>query len=162
MGCRYLAHPGWEDWAQLGGGRPAGVGGWLGTVGAVTTLPLWAVYLVSFGTPVGAFVGVVLGHFLLRKGANELDVWRRREETMRLLRWASELAASPEPARASMGVAALEALGTSELLQKPDQALVDAVLDSLLEQPVEQITQARGGVQVVEVDDGYGRESLEY
>ena len=52
----------------------------------MTTLPTWAVYAVSLGTPLAAFIGGVLGHLILRKGANELDVWRRREETMRMLR----------------------------------------------------------------------------
>jgi len=116
---------------------------------------------VGFGSPIAAFVGVVLGHYLLRKGANELDVWRRREETMRLLRWASEQAASAEPAKARMGVAALDALSASELLQEADQSLVDAVIDSLIEQPVEAIEQAEGEISVVEVDDAAGRESLE-
>jgi len=115
-------------------------------------LPTWAVYLVSFGTPIAAFVGVVLGHFLLRKGASELDVWRRREETMRMLRWASEQAASGDDARARMGVAALEALSLSELLQEADQNLVDAVIDSLIEEPLEEIEEAGGDVEVVEID----------
>lgn len=118
----------------------------------MTTLPTWAIYLVSLGTPITAFAGVVLGHVLLRKGANELDVWRRREETMRMLRWASELAASQDGARARMGVAALEALSASELLQEPDQNLVDAVIDSLLEDPVEEIEEASGDVDVIEID----------
>lgn len=87
----------------------------------MTTLPTWAVYSVSFGTPLAALLGVVLGHLFLRKGANELDVWRRREETMRMLRWASEQAASKDAAMARMGVAALAAVGNSELLQEPDQ-----------------------------------------
>jgi hypothetical protein len=119
----------------------------------VTTLPTWALYLVSFGTPVAAFVGVVVAQLVLRKGANELEVWRRREETMRMLRWASEQAASSDLARARMGVAALDALSTSELLQEPDQDLVDAVLDSLIEEPVEEIEEAAGDVDVIEVDN---------
>lgn len=122
----------------------------------VTTLPLWAVYLVSFGTPLAAFVGVMLGRYLLRKGANELEVWRRREETMRMLRWASEQAASGEAAKARMGVAALDALSTSDLLQEADQTLVDAVIDSLIEEPVDVIEQAEGDVEVVEVDSENG------
>jgi hypothetical protein len=125
------------------------------TLGRVTTLPTWAVYLVSFGTPIAAFTGVVVGHIMLRKGANELDVWRRREETMRMLRWASEQAASPDIATSRMGVAALEALTTSELLQEPDQNLVDAVIDSLIEEPVEEIEEAGGEVDVVEIDNAY-------
>ncbi len=118
----------------------------------MTTLPTWAVYAVAFGTPLLAFLGVVVGHALLRRTANELDVWRRREETMRMLRWASEQAASTEPAQARMGIAALDALSSSELLQEPDGMIVDAVLDSLLAEPVEQIEDGPGEVDVIEID----------
>ena len=121
----------------------------------MTTLPTWALFVVSFGTPLAALAGVVVGQVLLRRGANELDVWRRREETMRMLRWASEQAASPEIATSRMGVAALEALSTSELLQEPDQNLVDAVIDSLLEEPVDEIEEAVGEVEVVEIDNAF-------
>lgn len=116
------------------------------------TLPTWAVYLVSIGTPVSAFAGVVLGQVLLRRGATELDVWRRREETMRMLRWASEQAASDDAAKARMGVGALDALSTSELLQESDQDLVDAVIDSLIEAPVEEIEGVGGEAEVIEID----------
>lgn len=119
----------------------------------MTTLPTWAVYSVAFGTPLLAFLGVVVGHALLRRTANELDVWRRREETMRMLRWASEQAASVEPAKARMGIAALDALSGSELLQKSDGMIVDAVLVSLLAEPVEQIEQGAGEVDVIEIDN---------
>lgn len=119
----------------------------------MATLPTWAVYTVSFGTPVASFAGVLLGDLLLRRGARELDVWRRREETMRMLRWASEHAVSDDENEARLGVAALEALSTSELLQAPDDALLDAVLDAVLAGPVEAIEASGGeGVRVVEVD----------
>lgn len=78
---------------------------------------------------------------------------------MRLLRWASEQAASGEPTKARMGVAALDALSASELLQAPDQALVDAVIDSLIEEPLEQIEQLQGDVHVIEVDDEAARKN---
>lgn len=118
----------------------------------MTTLPTWAVYAVALGTPLLAFLGVVVGHGLLRRTANELDVWRRREETMRMLRWASEQAASTEPAKARMGIAALDALNGSDLLQKPDGMIVEAVLDSLLEEPMEEIEGGPGEVDVIEID----------
>ena len=51
-----------------------------------------------------------------------------------------------------MGLAALDALSESELLQLPDQALVDAVIDSLLEEPIEEIEEHGGDTEVVEVD----------
>lgn len=126
----------------------------------MTTLPTWAVYSVAFGAPGLAFVGVVISDILLRRGANELDVWRRREETMRLLRWASELAASDDQPKARMGVAALAALSTSELLQAPDQDLVDAVIDSLIEAPVDELEQSPGA-DVIEVDDAGDHSEVE-
>jgi hypothetical protein len=104
------------------------------------------------GTPLLAFLGVLVGHVLLREGATELDIWRRREETMRMLRWASEQATSSDDPTARMGVAALEALSDSELLQAPDQAFVDAVLDSLLEEPLEEIEALGDAAEVIEVD----------
>lgn len=69
-----------------------------------------------------------------------------------MLRWASEQAASSEPAKSRMGIAALDALSSSELLQEPDGMIVDAVLDSLLEEPVEQIEEGSGEVDVIEID----------
>lgn len=78
-----------------------------------------------------------------------------------MLRWASEQAASSHPTQARMGVAALDALSTSELLQEADQALVDAVLDSIIEEPVEVIEQAEEEVEVIEVGDDAGRGTLD-
>jgi hypothetical protein len=121
----------------------------------VTTLPTWAVYAVSFGAPTLAFLGALIGHLLGRRASNELDIWRRREETMRMLRWASEQATSTEDAKARMGLAVLDALSDSELLQEPDQALVDAVIDAVLEEPVEEIESAESDVEVVEVDSDF-------
>lgn len=121
----------------------------------MTAVPTWAVYTISIATPLSAFVGAILGHWLLRKGATELDVWRRREETMRMLRWASEQAASSDPARAVMGVAALDALSTSELLQTPDQGLVDTVIDSILAAALEELDRiGDDSPRVVEIDSG--------
>ena len=69
-----------------------------------------------------------------------------------MLRWASEQAASYDAAKARMGVAALDALSTSELLQESDQDLVDAVIDSLIEAPVEEIEGVGGEAEVIEID----------
>lgn len=118
----------------------------------MTSLPTWAIYVVSFGTPIAAFVGVLVGNLLTRKGARELETWRRREETMRMLRWASDLAVAAERAKARAGVAALTALSSSPLLQAEDQTLLDAMLDAVLEDPVEDIDEAGEDVEVVEVD----------
>lgn len=78
-----------------------------------------------------AFFGALLGHWVSRKSARELEVWRRREETMRMLRLASEMAVKSGKA-SGIGVATLDALGRSELLQPPDQDLIDSVIRSAL------------------------------
>lgn len=79
-----------------------------------------------------------------RLTALELDKWRRREETMRLLRWAAEQATSAEGAQDSwrVGLATLGALGDSELLQEEDQALIDAVLKALYADPESEYAEA--------------------
>jgi hypothetical protein len=87
---------------------------------------------VAVATPLLAFGGVLLGNWWSRRGAIELDTWRRREETMRLLRWAADNAVGPGPRINLMGVAALEALRfDSELLQPMDYPLVDAVTEAV-------------------------------
>jgi hypothetical protein len=40
----------------------------------------------------------------------------------------------------------------SELLQQADEIIVDAVLGSLLEEPIEQIEQGEGQANVIEID----------
>ena len=62
-------------------------------VRGVTT---WAAIAISTGTPVLTFMGVLVAQYLLRKGANEVEVRSRREETLRVLRWAAELAVSAD------------------------------------------------------------------
>jgi hypothetical protein len=60
-----------------------------------------------------------------------------REETMRLLRWAAELAVDPSARRNRLGVAALGALERSELLQADDQEVISSLLDSVVEPAVD-------------------------
>lgn len=78
-------------------------------------VPLWVAVVIAVGTPLLAFAGVLVGHLLLRRGALEQDVRWRREETMRLLRWAAELALDADPGRSTVGVSAIGALQRSEL-----------------------------------------------
>ena len=53
---------------------------WISVVGVVVTVL----------SPFLALGGVVLGAYLTRKSDRELDVWRHREETMRMVRWSVE------------------------------------------------------------------------
>jgi len=105
----------------------------------VTSLPTWAVWVLSFGSPLLAFVGVVFGQMITRRGARELEFRSKREEVMRILRWAAELSVSDEQAHARLGVAELGALLESELLDEEEKDFVQAALTAVVWVPVEQI-----------------------
>jgi hypothetical protein len=93
------------------------------------------VIIVAVATPLLAFAGALVGHIWTRTTAKELDHWRHREETMRLLRWAVELALDPDPRRGSAGVRALAALLDSQLLQDEDVELVASVASAVAMPP---------------------------
>lgn len=79
-----------------------------------------------------AFLGAMVGHWISRQGAVELDIWRKREETMRMLRWAVEMSADTDrPWRSAVGLDILDALGESELLQTEDVTLVNRITTSI-------------------------------
>jgi hypothetical protein len=62
-----------------------------------------------------------------RTSARELDRWRKREETMRLLRWGTEIAMDDDPRRSTAGLDVLDALLGSPLLAAEDKVLVGAI-----------------------------------
>jgi hypothetical protein len=115
----------------------------------VTSLPTWSVWLLSFGTPVLAFIGVVLGQLITRQGAQQLETRSKREEVMRVLRWAAELAVSDDEAHSRLGVVELGALLGSELLDEEEKNFVQAALEAVVKVPVQQIEQGGDEVQVV-------------
>lgn len=121
----------------------------------MVSLPLWAVFAVSFGSPLLAFVGVLVSQWIGRKGAAELETRSRREETMRNLRWAAELAVSEDAARADLGVSQLIALGDSELLDDDQQLFVDAALDAVVDSAADEIDAAGPGVEVFRGREGF-------
>ncbi len=100
-------------------------------------IPDWLAIVIAVTTPVTAFAGAIVGQWWARRSAHELDTWRHREETMRLLRWSVERAVGEDSPEARAGLAALGALRTSELLQPEDLELVVTVTDALLEEPTE-------------------------
>jgi hypothetical protein len=96
----------------------------------------------AVATPGLAFIGASLGVVLNRRAARELETRSRREETMRSLRWAAELAVDGDVRRAELGVAQLRALGSSDHLDSEQQGFVEAALDSVVEEPFEDIRDA--------------------
>ena len=115
----------------------------------MTSLPTWAVWVLSFGSPVLAFVGVIVGQAVSRRGARELEFRSKREEVMRVLRWAAELAVSDDQAHSRLGVAELGTLLRSELLDEEEKDFVQAALTAVVRVPVEQIEQLGDDVTVV-------------
>lgn len=64
-----------------------------------------------------------------RTADSKLEVWRQREETMRMVRWGLQQAASPNPKAATIGQNTLNALRKGGLVQPADSAFVEAVTD---------------------------------
>lgn len=119
----------------------------------VTTLPTWAIWVLSFGTPLLAFAGVLVGQFITRRGARELEIRSKREEVMRILRWAAELAVSDDEAHARLGVTQLGTLLTSDLLDEEEKDFVQAALTAVVSPAVQQIEQLGEDVHVVAESD---------
>ena len=115
----------------------------------MTSLPLWAVYTVSLGVPLLAFAGAMTGQFITRRAASELETRSKREEVMRNLRWAAELAVSGDEAHARLGVAQLKALGESSLPDQSQQLFIDAALAAVVNIPAKEIARLPENAEVV-------------
>lgn len=117
-------------------------------------MPDWLIIAVAVMTPALAFGGALTGHWLNRRGAVELDVWRRREETMRTMRWGVDLALHEDDDKATVGFAALLALAESELLQPEDVPFLTAVTDATLGDAVRRYPGSEADAEIVveEVD----------
>jgi hypothetical protein len=138
------------DWGGSYGSRGVSViPGWMAVVGVVTTV----------ASPFVALGGVALGAYLTRKGDRELDVWRHREETMRMVRWAVEQILEGEDIGTDAGVVTLRSLMRSELLQAEDYDLVAALTAAVAIDRVGQATYADladADTEVVEGDSADG------
>lgn len=74
--------------------------------------------------------------------ALQLNVWRQREETMRMLRWAADKAVDTDPVVSSAGQVVLEGLRGSTLIQAEDKHFIDSVISGVVAALVEQIEDA--------------------
>ena len=86
-------------------------------------------------TPLLAFAGALLGVVLNRRGARELERRSVREETMRNVPWAAELAVNAEVPHARLGVALLSALRSLDSLEGYERAMVKAALATMEPRP---------------------------
>jgi hypothetical protein len=60
-------------------------------------------YVAGIGGPVAALLSFPLTNLVTRRGAKELETRSRREEVLRNLRWASELAVDTDERKAKLG-----------------------------------------------------------
>jgi hypothetical protein len=81
--------------------------------------------------PAFAFAGAYLGYRRARAADLALDRWRRREETMRMVRWAADHALADDESLRPLGVSALDALRRAELLQPEDEVLVEEIAEAV-------------------------------
>jgi hypothetical protein len=126
----------------------------------VTSLPSWAVLTLGFGLPVLGAVTALLGQYLGRRATWELEDRSKREEVMRILRWAAELAVSNDAGKSRLGLQELEALRDSKLLTSVEQGFIDAALKATIEIPRQAIDQSAEDVNVVlEADANDGGET---
>ncbi|WP_460663359.1 hypothetical protein [Kribbella swartbergensis] len=122
---------------------------WISVVGVVATVL----------SPFLALGGVVLGAYLTRKSDRELDVWRHREETMRMVRWAVEQILEGTDSGTDAGVVTLRSLMRSELLQPEDYDLVAALTAAVAIDrvgPAAYADIAEADTEVVEEDGEHG------
>ena len=90
----------------------------------------WAALSVVLA-PAFAFAGAYLGYRRARAADLALDRWRRREETMRMVRWAADKALDDDESLRPVGVSALTALRHAELLQPEDEILVEEIAEAV-------------------------------
>ena len=90
-------------------------------------------WLIAFGigTPILSFGGAWLGGWLNRVSARETHARQRREETMRLFRWAADMAVSDKDRKRTAGISALAALQAGRLFESYDLVLLDALTDAV-------------------------------
>jgi hypothetical protein len=126
----------------------------------VTTLPTWAVYALGFGTPLLTAGVAFLGNYFSHRAARDLEARSKREEVMRILRWAAELAVSNDAAKARLGIQELQALRDSNLLTPVEQAFIYAALDVTVEGPRQAITRAGEDAEAVKASPNVSEETL--
>jgi hypothetical protein len=97
-----------------------------------TGIPAWAAIAALTLTPLLAFAGVLIANAATRRGAKETENRSRREETMRNLRWAAELALDDDGKRAQLGLNELEALETADMLDDEQKVFVTAALNAVV------------------------------
>lgn len=93
--------------------------------------------LLTLGVAIIAAGGTLLGHWGARRGMKETDKRWHRERLFELMDKAIARALSTNIREAQVGIAQLEALAESQLLQPEDDDLLDAVTGAVLADTLE-------------------------
>jgi hypothetical protein len=115
----------------------------------VTSLPTWAIWTLGFGSPAITAIIALTGEYISRRGTQELESRSKREEALRNLRWAAELAVSGDGLKATLGLEQLQALRVSQMLSSTEEELIDAALHTAIEGVRQAIKRGPGDVEVV-------------
>jgi hypothetical protein len=94
-----------------------------------------------------------------RRAARDREARFKREEVMRNLRWAAELAVSDDAAKMRLGVRELDALRNSKMLGPDAEEIIYAALRAAIEIPVQRIEQSgleADAVVIKTADDDLG------
>lgn len=97
----------------------------------LTTLPLIG-SLIAIATATLSYGMSRKAHTLAARSASRQDARGRSEETMRLLRWAVELATEPAGRRSLAGVAVLQALKSDHATVRTDRTFVHTVSSAVM------------------------------
>lgn len=117
-----------------------------------TGIPLWAALTIGIGTAGLSFAGSFVGQWWARKGAKELEMRSKREEALRVLRWAAELAVDEDERKVKLGVVELEALYESAILDDAELLFVDAALTVVYAAPAGEIDELERAGEDVDVE----------
>ena len=128
----------------------------------MSVIPTWIAVvgvIMAALSPLLVLGGVALGSYMVRKSDRELNTWRHREETMRMVRWAVEQILEGTDAGTDAGVVTLRSLMRSELLQPEDYELVAALTGAVAIDrvgPAAYADIADADIEVVEGDGEHG------
>lgn len=109
-------------------------------------LPLWAIYVVSFGTPLSALAGVLISVWIG-------GVRHRTEVFHRHLEWASQLALSDDERKQYFGAGQLEALSTKASWSRADRLLLREAIQRATIDYAERVEAEHDAIAVVDGRD---------
>ena len=119
----------------------------------VTSLPTWAVLALSLGSSALTAAIAFTGQYLGNRAERDLETRSRREEVMRNLRWAAELAVSEDLAKARLGQQQLKALRDAKMLNPTEEVFIDAAEHAVVEVPRQAIARLGEDVELVVTTD---------